>query len=689
MKLESDPRLGSDFRKIQPKLRMIANGSETVNVMRAEHCAALSVEDPQLTQRIELTRQVGAIPVQASQLIEDLTPQTLQAVPDMVFANVFIHTIGLGEGKGVTGETARAGELRTAKVRLSELGEIARLPGVNYIEIGQPLCAPTPEVANGSPAPPNEELRRIAGAELHRDGQEVLIGIIDCGGFDFAHPDFLDENGQTRWFKIWDQGGKVHPAPAPFSYGSELTQQQMNDAIKAARGASLGKGLPATELEPQSQMQVGSHGTHVASIAAGNRGVCRKARLAGVLIGLDKVEADPRKSFYDSTCLAHAVEYLVGVAKQLSKDPDKPVPLSINISLGTNGHAHDGSVAISRWIDSILSVPGRGVSVSAGNCGQEAPEYDGDIGWVMGRIHTSGKISAKGLYKDIEWVVAGNGVADISENELEIWYSAQDRFTVTLRSPSGEKIGPIGPAQFVENRQLADKSFASIYNELYHPANGCNCISLYLSPMLREPTPVGVQAGCWLVRLEGEDVRAGEYHGWIERDDPRPVGRMGDNRAAWVFPSFFSQQSNVDNHSVNSLACGRWVIGVANLNETRECIDKTSSQGPTRDQRCKPDIAAPGAGIVAAKGFAGPEDLWLEMSGTSMASPYVAGVAGLMLAAQPNLTAAQILGIIYRTGQPLPGGDYLWSNAAGFGRIKPEKCVEEAAKINVKEDLTG
>ncbi len=41
------------------------------------------------------------------------------------------------------------------------------------------------------------------------------------------------------------------------------------------------------------------------------------------------------------------------------------------------------------------------------------------------------------------------------------------------------------------------------------------------------------------------------------------------------------------------------------------------------------------------------------MTGTSMASPHVAGVAALMLSINPNLTAAQIGGIIRRTSSPL------------------------------------
>jgi subtilisin family serine protease len=60
------------------------------------------------------------------------------------------------------------------------------------------------------------------------------------------------------------------------------------------------------------------------------------------------------------------------------------------------------------------------------------------------------------------------------------------------------------------------------------------------------------------------------------------------------------------------------------------------------------------------------------MTGTSMASPYVAGVIGLMLAAEPTLTAAQILGIIKATARPLPGATYQWVNDLGFGVISKQ-----------------
>ncbi len=65
-----------------------------------------------------------------------------------------------------------------------------------------------------------------------------------------------------------------------------------------------------------------------------------------------------------------------------------------------------------------------------------------------------------------------------------------------------------------------------------------------------------------------------------------------------------------------------------------------SSRGPTADGRIKPDISAPGVFIMAAK--AGTTSGYIEYSGTSMSSPFVAGLAGLMLHADSILTPAQI-----------------------------------------------
>lgn len=675
-------------RKIQPKLRMIANGSKTVNMIRAEQSAAVACEHPEDAEGLPVLS--GPQPVLSH--AKPPEPPSLTKLAQDILVNVFIETQALGEGEqielaGMQGGRAQKGNLIAATVPLSRLPEIAGQSRVLSVELGDPLSRPEPEVSYDRVQPPGPERWRFGDPARHGDGENVLIGIIDVQGFDFAHPDFLDGSG-TRFVRIWDMGGDARPTPherdgkrygAQFDFGAEFTKEHLDAALLHAPELHV----PPQEVERQSQMVPSSHGTHVASIAAGNHGLCRKAKIAGVLISLPDDDYERRKSFYDSTRIALAIDYLIGLAKELGS-----LPLSINISLGTNGHAHDGTSAISRWIDASLSVPGRSVCVAAGNAGQEVAAFPGDIGFVMGRIHTSGRVPGRFLHKDIEWSVVGNGVVDVSENELEIWYEAPDRFAVSVLPPGDQAdwIGPITPRNYLENHQLPDGSFLSIYNELYHPANGSNYIGVYLSPFFGQEALKGIPAGTWKVRLHGLDVREGQYHGWIERDDPQKLGRVGA-REAWRFPSFFTEASNVDDSSVGSLACGRRVISVANLNELEERVNITSSQGPTRDARNKPDVAAPGTDIVAANGFSPADELWVSMTGTSMASPFVAGVIGLMLAVEPALTAAQIEGILHRTSRPLPGRPYAWGNDTGYGRIDPAACLKEAEEINKRMEV--
>lgn len=670
-------KVGQALRKLQPKLRVYANGDTDVNVIRAERCPSIAVKSARVAASVPLRRGRRAAPVKYRP--EVMRRGSLHVTSKDVLASVFVSMTDERRATRFPGEMVRKGNIAAATVTLAQLKKIAKRKDVAYVEAGEQLVPPRPVASSheGVAAPP-PSLRRIGSSPVHRDGARTLIGIIDVEGFDFAHPDVLDGNGNTRFVRIWDQGGDARPSPQPFDYGAEFRREHLNAAIHRARDARVAP----QDLERQSQMASGSHGTHVASIAAGNRGICRRAPIAGVLIDLPTEDFERRRSFYDSTRIAHAVDYLLALGQELD------LPVSINISLGTNGHAHDASAAVSRWIDAALATPGRSVCIAAGNAGQEAPEEEGDIGWVMGRVHTSGRIPAAGADTVIEWNVVGNTIADVSENELELWYSPQDRFAVSLKPPGGAWIGPVRPGEFIENRQLPDGTLFSIYNELYHHANGSNYISVYLSPFFSSQGVVGVRAGQWLVRLHGEEVRDGSYHGWIERDDPQPRGRAGP-KEAWSFPSFFSERSNVDRSSVSSLACGHWSVSIANLDENGERVNITSSQGPTRDERTKPEIAAPGTNIVAADGFSDPDHPWISMTGTSMASPYVAGVIGLMLSMDRRLTAAQIGGIIKRTARSLPGSDFTWRDSAGFGAIDPEACLREAAAVNRRTDITG
>ena len=675
--------------KIKGKLRAIGRSSPNVNAARAEFDGSLALAEvrgrPKVSPPLRrVTFDADESIKSEAKVVKALAKGRDDAATDEIEVDVFAILRSAEESfksKLETGKSGGRGRVRTLRGTLKEISELADEDKVLAIRLAETLHAP---VALSDGVVESAASRTFSGAALteidvqHRAGEGVLMGFIDAGGYDFAHPDFLNPDGTTRFVRIWDQGGDFHDPPDGFDYGSEITDDDLNRAIQFSQTG----GLPPQELEPQSQMMRGAHATHVASIAAGNSGLCSKAMIAGVLISIPPEDQDRRLSFYDSTRLVHAVDYLFELGEELGAKA-----VTINISLGTNGGPHDDSAPVGRWIDSALTKPGRAVCVSAGNAGQEAPQHAQDIGFIMGRIHTAGRIAAAGLEHRLDWIVVGNGIEDISENELEIWYEPQDRIAVQVRPPGGEWSEEIGPNEFIRNQLLPDGTFFSIFNELYDPGNGCNRISIYLSPFL-EGSVVGVTPGIWTVRLVGREIRDGGFHGWIERDDPEEVMRLRE-RALWQFPSFFAAASNVDESSINSLACGARVIGVANYDETMAAMNITSSQGPTRDNRQKPDIAAPGTNILAANGF-DDDVLWVEKTGTSMSSPYIAGVVGLLQSTiNDPVTAAQIIGILRRTASPLPGHSFAWRNDAGFGAVNVRDALREAAEVGAMIEARG
>ena len=703
------------YRKLHPRLRTIENGNREVNALRAVGSTTVACATPlgrgetsaaamlrELSQESSSNLQAAArTPRPPGKRLKGRRPKLSEGDQATdTFVNVFVELYperaGVSpdrhreevadlvttlarwtyeEGKGaINGAVLPRRNIISATIPIARLRELGDKPAVSFVHAADPLKLDLPAGSNVAAKPPS---KAIGTAKTHGRGDGVIIGIVDVGGFDFAHPDFLHADGTTRFLAIWDQGGDFRRPPPGFDYGSDFRKPQLDAALRAAAKPGV---PPAVFIERQSQLEPGSHGTHVASIAAGNSGICPKAGIAAVLIDVpvqqDAIE-HRRSTFSDTSRIVHAVEYLLAIAEEQHK------PIAINISLGTNGGAHDGSSGVSRWLDAYLATPGRAICVAAGNAGQEAAVEEGDLGWIMGRIHTSGQIPAQGLELELEWTVVGNGIEDVSENELEIWYGAQDRFGAAVLPPGGAEWIEVRPREFVQNRRLASGTHVSIYNELYHPTNGANYIAIYLSPNQSNDAAQyrGVQAGVWKVRLKGQEIRDGRFDAWIERDDPGEVSRDAGRRL-FRFPSFFSQKSNVDSHSISSLACGHRVIAVANLDEPRERINATSSQGPTRDSRCKPEIAAPGTDIVAANGFALPSERWIAMTGTSMASPYVTGVVGLMLATNPEVTAAQCAGILQRTARPIAGGTYKWINDAGWGRLDAKAAIEEARAIN-------
>ncbi|MGZ6418704.1 MAG: S8 family serine peptidase, partial [Pseudobdellovibrio sp.] len=120
--------------------------------------------------------------------------------------------------------------------------------------------------------------------------------------------------------------------------------------------------------------------------------------------------------------------------------------------------------------------------------------------------------------------------------------------------------------------------------------------------------------------------------------------------------------------------------------EKPELIDTLTdftSKGPRSiDGAIKPEISAPGENIISAAMGQGKDIV--QMSGTSMASPHVTGVAALLKQVHPDFTAAQIKALIMGGAKTIGenGKDYSVS-LQGSGRIQ----ADVSAKLKLLSDV--
>jgi subtilisin family serine protease len=107
-------------------------------------------------------------------------------------------------------------------------------------------------------------------------------------------------------------------------------------------------------------------------------------------------------------------------------------------------------------------------------------------------------------------------------------------------------------------------------------------------------------------------------------------------------------------------------------NPSAGLVATMSSWGPTPALDLKPDLAAPGGGIYSTY----PRDLggYASISGTSMASPHVAGAVALLLSARPSVTGALARALLQNSAEPVP-----WSGQPLAG--VPEPVIRQGAGL--------
>ena len=125
------------------------------------------------------------------------------------------------------------------------------------------------------------------------------------------------------------------------------------------------------------------------------------------------------------------------------------------------------------------------------------------------------------------------------------------------------------------------------------------------------------------------------------------------------------------------------VITVGSVNVFDLEIVRSSSRGPTADGRIKPDVVAPGGNVVVAQS----NGSYSRASGTSLATPLVAGACALLLQINPRWSPREVAQALRQTARDLgaagPDTAYGWGlvDAAVASGLNMKVPTESAAKL--------
>ena len=235
-----------------------------------------------------------------------------------------------------------------------------------------------------------------------------------------------------------------------------------------------------------------------------------------------------------------------------------------------------------------------------------------------------------------------------------------DELEVSLEAPSGRVIGPVEP--FMGAQRL---TYGNTEILIYHgyPSPYSQSQEIYFDFI---PRGDYVDSGIWKVRIRGEEVVTGRYDLWL----PPASTLSGSTRFLKPDP-----QITLTIPATSSMA-----ISVGAYDSRYRSYADFSGRGYTRlTSQVKPDLAAPGVGIMAPRAGGGYE----MFTGTSFAAPFVTGAAALLMewgiirGNDPYLYGEKLKACLRRGAARFPAQE-AWPNPQmGYGAL----CVRDSLPL--------
>ena len=461
---------------------------------------------------------------------------------------------------------------------------------------------------------------------LNLTGRGIVFGIADTG-IDYTHPVFRFPDGRSRILAIWDQtaervqSNENQTGQIQVPFGRVYLQEEINSALQSESPLEL---VPVTDLE--------SHGTFAAGLAAGNEvpdeEITGKAPIAEILV-VKLRQADPcLKKFwfvaenvpaYDEEDLIETVNFMI----QFAQGRRQEMVLYFGISSGQGNHTGNGR--LEEYLNLISQQSGRAVVVPAGN--------EGNAG------HHFRSRSYEGiLYQDVEVRVSGIDTGLY----IEFWADAPDLYGIGFVSPAGEVVEklPVRTSYRETIPFVFEPTVIYVIYERVEPITGATLIRIFMT----KPTD-----GVWKLRIFQEEVYGGRFDLWM------PITQFVQGEAIFLKPD--------PETTVTEPGNAEEVMTIGAYSTETGGIYLDSSRGFTRNERVKPDLAAPGVNVR------GPirGGLYTARSGTSVSAALGAGIAVLMMEYERSYTGVQIKNYLIR-GAVRDSRDYP-NTEFGWGKI--------------------
>ena len=423
--------------------------------------------------------------------------------------------------------------------------------------------------------------------QITQKGEGKVVAVIDTG-VDMTHPAFA---------------GALHGTPALSADKVASLTPQLGDG---KTGTYVSEKFPFAydyaDNDPDASPtgQAGSHGTHVAGITAGNAGeIVGIAPDAQIIVA--KVARSSNGGIPDSALLAALDDMVI-------LHPDV-----VNLSLGQTGGMDNEADSMYATVFKNLQAAGVTVNAAAGN------EYTAGYGNMSGKnLPYASDPDSSVLCEPASY----SSVVSVASVDNSLAHSA---FSVGDRDIPYQRAGGADGQKMPDLSDLTGGPFEYVDGGIGSPEDGAALKAKYPDGLAGKI--VLVKRGSLTFQNKFNNIAGSKPAGFIVYNNVPGDSLVVMSLATDGVPAAFISQADgeamlaaADHHL--SVAPGKVVAP-----SSKYSMSSFSSWGVTPDLRLKPEVAAPGGNIYSSV----PGGTYEFMSGTSMATPQMAGVSAVVL----------------------------------------------------------